>query len=128
MFAQCEHALKRSHYLKPNKKHAEADWDKFAATLGEVFFDEISASKKARTLIDEPPRKLMADGLTWSPERPTPLKNVRELFVRGVCQVRNNLVHGEKHALSHRDNDLILQASLILRAAIKGSKDIQGFF
>jgi hypothetical protein len=95
LFGRFEFALKRAGFLL-NKDIAQADWSSFARTLGPDFFDHVVKSNKAPSLLSEPPRKLMRDGLTWMPERPAALKNVEELFVQGVCRVRNSYLHGEK--------------------------------
>ncbi len=62
----------------------------------------------------------MAD-LTWKPDVPIPIENVVELFQRGVCQVRNNLFHGEKYIGSReaqsRDEALVSESLWVLRLA-----------
>ena len=87
--------MKRTGFLK-ERRDAQADWARFAASLGKSFFIEVSERGTADTLIREPPRTLMADGLTWKPNRPKPLTGIVDLFVKGVCKVRNSYVHGEK--------------------------------
>ena len=96
LFGRFEHVLKRSDYLKKGRLDAQADRDRFAGDLGQTFFDEVSTSGIGSTLINDPPRKLMADGLTWQPAELEPLSDVVALFVRGVCRVRNSYMHGEK--------------------------------
>lgn len=65
----------------------------------------------------------MADGLAWQPEKPAPLRNVTELFVQGVCRVRNSYLHGEKFVGSgdpgqwKRDTTLIEEAFAVLTLA-----------
>ncbi|WP_313039801.1 hypothetical protein [Sphingobium yanoikuyae] len=94
-FGRAEYALKRSKYLRKNKEIAEADWEAFARDLGAGFFADVVAKGMAKTLIGDPPRRLMAD-MTWSPEKTAPLTNVHQLMIEGVCRVRNSLLHGEK--------------------------------
>ncbi|MGU3420836.1 hypothetical protein [Methylobacterium sp. D54C] len=118
-FGRYEYALKRSGFLRSNPS-AMADWNAFARELGSDFFDVVCASGKADTLIHEPPRKLMNQGLKWLPENPEPLRNVVELFEIGVCRVRNSLVHGEKFTASceqqrQRDERLVSEALFVLR-------------
>lgn len=119
LFRRFEHALKRGDFLA-RKQRAEADWQAFAESLGPEFFEEVRHSNKAPTLIQEPPRRLMAD-LTWRPDVPAPIENVVDLFKRGVCQVRNNLFHGEKYIGSpdaqSRDEALVSESLWILRLA-----------
>jgi hypothetical protein len=120
LFGHFEHVLKRTGFLK-GRRHAEADWTSFAASLGEAFLAEVRQRGIADTLIHEPPRTLMADGLRWEPELPDPIENVVELFVRGVCKVRNSYVHGEKFVGGdrsiERDATLVHEALLILELA-----------
>ena len=68
-FGWTEYALKRSDYLRENKEVAEADWDSFAGDLGADFFAHIVEKEIAKTLIGDPPRRLMAD-MAWSPKKP----------------------------------------------------------
>ncbi|TIQ20141.1 MAG: hypothetical protein E5X51_17270 [Mesorhizobium sp.] len=121
LFRKMEHDLKRSAFLK-NTHHAQADWNKFARELGMPFFDAIKASGRAKTLLGEPPRKLMRERLEWLPLNPRPLANVVELFEQGVCRVRNSFVHGEKFVSGEegqreRDATLIREALFVLNEA-----------
>jgi hypothetical protein len=123
LFGRVEYGLKRSGHLARNVKHAQADWADYAAALGPNFFDEVVASGIADTLISNPPRKLMRDGLQWSRGKSTPLQNVHELFVEGVCRVRNSVVHGEKLVGGaggqwSRDTRLIREALAVLKLAL----------
>lgn len=122
LFGQYEHALKRNGFQKEKSKVAEADWEAFAAALTEDFFQHVDKNNIARTLIDHPPRKLMAD-MTWLPEKPLPLQSVDDLFVRGVCRVRNSYIHGEKFVGGpdgnnwERDGTLVVESLAVLREA-----------
>lgn len=121
-FARAEYALKRSKYLRKGKDVAEADWDSFARDLGADFFSHIMDRGLAKTLIGDPPRRLMADML-WSPETTSPLTNVHQLMIEGVCRVRNSLLHGEKFTGGPegqwaRDKTLITEAHFVLNEAI----------
>jgi hypothetical protein len=64
LYRRFEHALKRANHLKKGRRDAQADWTSFAEKLGNEFFEEVSDSGIASTLITDPPRKLMAD-LSW---------------------------------------------------------------
>lgn len=121
-FRSVEYALKRSGHLRKGKKVAEADWSGFAQELGEAFFHQIQASGIAKTLINHPPRQLLAT-LDWSPPNPPPLANVTELIVNGVCRVRNSYIHGEKFTGGpdnqwERDVLLMAEAHAVLKQAI----------
>lgn len=120
LFGHFEHVLKRTGFLK-GRRHAEADWTRFGNSLGEAFLVEVRQRGIADTLIQEPPRTLMADGLRWEPERPAPIETVVQLFVKGVCNVRNSYVHGEKFVGGdrsvERDAALVREALLILELA-----------
>jgi hypothetical protein len=120
LFGRFEHALKRSGFLQ-NKDIAMADWSKFAHEIGDEFYEHIKSSKEAETLLRDPPRKLMRDDLKWEPQKPEPLNDVVELFVQGVCRVRNSFVHGEKfvggEGTWERDVKLVSEALFVLREA-----------
>ena len=118
-FARLEHALKRNGYARQDRKVAFIDWTRFAAELGEPFFTAARDSGNAAVLIREPPRVYHRDkGLL--PEQPPPIMNVQELLLRGVCQVRNNIAHGEKFVepVTERDHDLVRDALWVLTQAI----------
>lgn len=123
LFGKYEYALKRSGFQKEKSKVAEADWEAFAAELTEEFFQHVDKNNIAPTLINHPPRKLMAD-LTWLPEKPLPLASVDDLFVRGVCRVRNSYIHGEKFVGGpdgdkwERDVTLVVEALAVLKEAV----------
>jgi hypothetical protein len=121
LFSRCEHALKRAGFLRANRPDAQADWNSFARRLGPEFFERIKASGSAATLIGEPPRKLLKEGLEWAPANPKPLESVIELFEQGVCRVRNNYIHGEKFVSESgqfdRDATLVREALAVLRQA-----------
>lgn len=121
-FGEAEYGLKRSGYRRTNREVAEVDWDAFARDLGPGFFDAVVAKGIAKTLVGKPPRRLLAT-MNWSPEIPTPLTNVRQLIVEGLCRVRNSLLHGEKfrggpEGQWERDTVLILEAHAVLDEAI----------
>nr|WP_047166862.1 hypothetical protein [Sphingomonas sp. Y57] len=121
-FASAEYALKRSKYLRRDKDVAEADWDLFARDLGADFFAYVVDKGIAKTLIGDPPRRLLAD-MTWSPDKTSPLTNVHQLIVQGVCRVRNSFIHGEKFTGGPegqwaRDRTLIVEAHAVLNEAV----------
>lgn len=121
-FGDAEYALKRSGRIRLNREIAEADWDAFARDLGPKFFAAVVDNGIAKTLIGEPPRRLMND-LVWAPEVAVPLANVHELIIQGVCRVRNSYLHGEKFRGDpggqwERDVTLIKEAHAVLQAAL----------
>jgi hypothetical protein len=120
LFGRFEHALKRTGHLKKGRKDAQADWSSFANALGDGFFEEVISSGIADTLVNDPPRKLMAD-LSWQPAQAPQLTTVEELFVQGVCRVRNSYVHHEKFVTDgeqrERDAKLVHEALAVLQAA-----------
>lgn len=121
-FGQTEYTLKRSGRLRKKKEIAEADWDSFASDLGPDFFAAMVERQIAKTLIGNPPRRLMRN-MRWSPDEPEPLRNVHELIVNGVCRVRNSYIHGEKfiggpEGQWERDLILVNEAHAVLNAAI----------
>jgi hypothetical protein len=121
LYGRFEHALKRSGHLKKGRPDAQADWESFARILGEQFFEEVASSGIADTLLNDPPRKLMAESLSWQPKQPLQLTNVAALFVQGVCRVRHSYVHYEKFVSDgeqwERDAKLVHEALEVLRLA-----------
>ena len=119
LYMRVEHVLRRNEYCLPNRKKALIDWQKFAHDLGDQFFDYVRESQAASTLINKPPRAYYRqDG--WPLQDQTPIQNVVGLFERGVCQVRNNIVHGEKYIEpEHERSDiLVIEAHWVLEQAI----------
>lgn len=121
-FRQMEYAMKRSGFRRQAKEAAEADWDLFAQSLGPKFFEHVVASGIAKTLIGQPPRRLLND-MTWAPQNPAPLANVAQLIINGVCRVRNSYIHGEKFTGGpegqwDRDVILVREAHAVLKEAI----------
>jgi hypothetical protein len=122
-FRRMEYALKRSGFLKKDREVAEADWDLLASKLGRKFFVNIMVKEIARTLIGRPPRRLLAT-IEWSPPNPAPLTNVTQLFLEGVCRVRNSYIHGEKFTGGpegqwERDLTLVSEAHAVLKEAME---------
>ncbi len=120
-FRATEYALKRSGFLRQDREAAEPNWDLFAQALGKPFFEHVVDTGIAKTLIGDPPRRLLAD-MSWSPSNPAPLTNVAHLIVNGVCRVRNSYVHGEKFTGGpegqwERDVTLIREAHAVLAEA-----------
>lgn len=124
-FRKAEYAMKRSGFLRPNRKDAQADWDALAQQLGTAFFAEVVAAGIAPTLVGDPPRSLGSD-MVWSPPNPAPLTTVQQLVVNGVCRVRNSYIHGEKFTGGPdgagqwaRDSTLIEEAHAVLDLAME---------
>lgn len=125
LYARVEGELKRAGNTKRGRKLAEADWVPLAGSLGEEVFHFVRDSHMADTLVGEPPRRLMNQGLEWHPTFSPPIESVLDLFVRGICQVRHNLAHGEKFNVTgsgwDRDIALVTQALWTLERVIEKS-------
>lgn len=123
LFGRVEHQLKRSGFLKQDRKVAEADWRAFAKQLGNDFFERIKAGDLAPMLMNDGPRRLLAENLEWEKENAKPFENAEDLIQRGVCRVRNSLVHGEKFIGSPdqqtRDETLVRESMRVLEEAAK---------
>jgi hypothetical protein len=119
LFAHVEHRLRRAGFLRKNHKRAVVDWRKFACDLGAPFFEYVRGAVEADTLIREPPR-VLDQAMVWQPAEQKPITDVVELFERGVCQVRNNIVHGEKYmdVGTPRDDALVKGANWVLERAM----------
>ena len=86
-------------------------------------------SDRAVTLVAEPPR-IYYRGRGMLPEVQEPITDAVQLFVRGVCQVRNNIVHGEKYVelATPRDDALVKEANWVLEQAVARHPTAEGVF
>jgi hypothetical protein len=129
-FSRFEYALKRAGYLR-NEDIAEADWDKFAGSLGAPFLEEIRASKCADEMLARPPGKPIRNGNHIQWRDAPPVTNVQSLFI-GVRQARNNLFHGEKFIgegyKGSRDRRLLTESLTILELALGKCKKTRSAF
>jgi hypothetical protein len=123
LFARLEHLLRRNGYTKKDHSRAVIDWKQFAREFDETFFKHVKRSGKAATLLREPPR-IYYRGWGMQPEVQEPIRGIADLFLRGVCQVRNNIVHGEKYIdlATPRDDALVREAHWVLEQAITQHK------
>ena len=125
-FSRFEYALKRAHFVKPNRNDARPDWDSFADALNGKFAaitdpDFISAKSYLR---NKPPCKQKVDkassmGWKWLSNKPQETGESDErYFLRLVRDVRNNLFHGGKYPDGPVDeparNSQLLQACLTI--------------
>jgi hypothetical protein len=119
LMERVDNALQNCGMILPGGGAAMADWKQFAAKLGEQFFAEMKAVPITETLITQPPgKRLNVNGSAQWGGPVDPIASVEHLFTRGVCQVRHNIVHGNKQDIGERDMKLIGGAHYILRAAI----------
>lgn len=67
--------------------------------------------------------------LDWKPVKPNAIANVEDLLLKGVCQVRHNLVHGGKFLGSaeewERSVKLIGEATWVLAEIAKRRPDLK---
>jgi len=119
LMERVDNALQNCGMIVPGGGAAMVDWKQFSASLGEHFFAAMRAVPITETLINQPPGKRLniKGSAQWS-DPADPITCVEHLFTRGVCQVRHNIVHGNKQDLGERDMKLIGGAHYILRAAI----------
>lgn len=124
-YARIEHVLRRSGYMKADSRRADVDWVKFAKTIGKPFFEYVRGQHSADTLIVEPPRVYHRKG-GWQPQSQRPIDGIEELIVCGVCQVRHNIVHGEKFMVAEgpRSYALVKEAHWVLEQAIARHHDL----
>ena len=128
LFARAEHALRRIGFVQSNRAKAVVDWRAFARDLREEFFVAVRNSGRADTLIREPPRAYHGEA-GWQPRQSAPIADTEDLFIRGVCQVRNNIVHGEKYIFQEgeRSDDLVKEATWVLEQAINTHRQTSVF-
>jgi hypothetical protein len=129
LFRRVHHALNQHPIFLTNNDRAQVNWRAFGISLTEEFLTHVQKTGSAITLLTEPPRTLSRDG-NWEPKIQTAIKDVGELFVRGVCQVRNNIEHAGKFLVPEekRSYDLASQALWVLREAIAAHPDSEKLF
>jgi hypothetical protein len=116
---RADNALQNRGMILPRAGAAMADWQRFSTLLSGQFFETMRSASATKALISEPPRKrINRNGVAQWGDPVAPLTSVEHLFVRGVCQVRHNIVHGNKLDLNERDMKLIAGAHFVLDAAI----------
>jgi hypothetical protein len=76
----------------------------------------------AFSVTTRPRRRINVNGSAQWGEPVAPIACVEHLFTRGVCQVRHNIVHGNKLVLNERDMKLISGAYYVLEGAIAESR------
>jgi len=123
LMERADNALQNRGMIIPRRGAAMADWRLFSTSLGGQFFESMRSEPVTQTLINQPPRKrLNVDGLAQWGAPVAPLTSVKHLFVHGVCQVRHNIVHGNKLDLNERDLRLIAGAHFVLESAISETR------
>jgi hypothetical protein len=131
LYGRVEHALTQSGFLQKKPSRAKADWKKFADALGEEFFANVRKSQISETLLRTPPEVFanLGDKTDW--EGVAPIGNVQMLFLNGVCQVRHNLIHGNKFIGSEKDRErdvtLVREALAVLQLAVQHCSKIRAF-
>lgn len=131
VLSRFECALKRAGYCEPTEE-AKPSWNAFAERLGKPFFEKISASHQADTLLLSPPKKQIQVNrrLDWAgSNRPA---NVHEVFVM-VRRVRNNLFHGGKYPSGpvsdvSRDERLLRESLWVIESALAAAPDVSAEF
>ncbi len=127
LFARAERALSHNGYARRDRGRAVANWRKFAKELSDEFFAHVRKSNRVTTLLIEPPR-VYYRGRGFLPTVQKPITDVEQLFARGVCQVRHNIVHGEKYVefATPRDDALVTEANWVLEEAIARHPKLRG--
>lgn len=141
VFSRFEYALKRTTFLKKGAgSRAEADWDKFSATLDkEIKLSDIESDefrKATEYFFNHPPKKQIVSeegGLEWKDEIiPENQRNFGKLLML-VRRVRNNLFHGGKFRGeyiygSERDEELIKSSLVILMERLRFNAEVEREF
>jgi hypothetical protein len=131
LYGRVEHALTQCGFLQKKPSRAKADWKKFADVLGEEFFANVRKAQIAETLLTTPPEVFanLGDKTDW--EGVEPIGKVQMLFLNGVCQVRHNLIHGNKFIGSEKDRErditLVREALAVLQLAVQNCPEIRAF-
>ncbi len=117
--ATFENALKQSGFIiGEENKRASPDWNRFANTLGTLFFNELRSAPSAAIFFDAPPKLLIVSaGQPSFTNVPAPV-NCQQL-IEAVRRVRNNLFHGSKVAPTSRDFSLVEASLGVLDTAIR---------
>ena len=102
-FSRFEYALKRSGFLKNNRK-AEPDWNKYANSLYGCFtnVDDKAFRDAIEFLLDAPPQTQVVahkNTLDWEDTPKGEGEHCEDYVLRLVRVVRNNLFHGGKYPI-----------------------------
>jgi len=134
IFARFEYALKRTRYVSPKKKYAEADWEEFGGKI-EREFNKHKCHKLAvavEYLEKNPPKRQVVKGgeLDWA-DLDYKDKEILRL-INAVKQVRNNLFHGGKYPNPigpvkdpSRDKELIEHSITVLKYLLYSSPEVK---
>lgn len=119
LMERADNAMQNCGLILQGNGAAMADWRTFSQRLSDNFLVSMRDFPATEELINRPPRRRMnIDGIAqWGPPV-APITTNENLITRGVCQVRHNIVHGNKLDLDERDMKLIDGATYVLRAAI----------
>ncbi len=133
-FLRFEFALKEARYSRGDGP-AKVDWRRVADALGNDFWEAITASRLAATILDSPPKQqwIGAYGLEWR-DSPAPT-NTHELFL-AVRRIRNNLFHGGKsgdpefdtNGGPSRSTTLLSEAHSVIEQALLKLEDVRLHF
>jgi hypothetical protein len=140
VFSRFECAMKRiGTYAIGNEKGVDADWDRLAGDVGQLFLDQVITDGIAPTLIGKPPKKQvkLPDGtLGWRDMGPVQI--CADLFL-AIRRARNNLIHGGKYqddgsgqanlvAGAERSDALLRDSMAVLELALETRPDLRACY
>ncbi len=134
VYSRFEYALKKAEFLKPDRKNAEADWDRFGHEVAEAYKDA-EKDKDLRDAIEcldkHPPQRQIRnpDGtLDWTIRKRNGQTEIVWLL-NNVKGVRNNLFHGGKRLYDPARDDPLLKYSIIfLKACLSWHPGVKKYY
>lgn len=121
-FSKFEFALKTSRFAAGNEKKVSPDWDRFAASLKNIFdkTQNETLTNAINYFLNNPPCKqvLIKDVMSWNASVPNNGISEIETVLLLIRRVRNNLFHGGKfNSDIHKDKGrtiTLLKSSLVI--------------
>jgi hypothetical protein len=137
VFSRFEYALKRAGFVKPNRRSAEPDWDRFGHALEQEYNPDESSelARAVHYLLSSPPKRqiVQEDGsLGW--ESVTRGSESQIVWLLGVVRrIRNNLFHGGKYPYMPlpepaRDDRLLESSLILLDACLNWDEEVRDHF
>ena len=130
LYARFEYSLKESGFCKYENNRISIQHDNLIKKIDKNFFDKLSSSGCANTIISSPPSKQILDGnkkLIWKTCSPP---KCNQTLMEAVIRVRNNLLHGGKSGNPDQDRNinLVKESIFVIKQLIVQCEDFKYTF
>lgn len=134
VFSRMEYALKVSGYTIDRTNRVEANWDRFANEINELFLKAADGELKESVdyLLKSPPRKqvIRAKVLMFDDQKIDDAQTVAQQCILMIRTVRNNLFHGGKmlpdgELEEGRNQRLVFYSLVIMKACSVFNREVR---